>query len=65
MVRIIMLDMHLIKATTLFVQFSSTHNQYSFFVTVFSVSLRQQLQDPGKKPFGAMHFNKDGSINNR
>lgn len=31
---------------------------------VYSVSLRQQLQDPGKKLFGAMHYNKDGSINN-
>ncbi|GAB4856714.1 hypothetical protein Ancab_014629 [Ancistrocladus abbreviatus] len=31
---------------------------------VYSVSLRQQLQDPGKKLVGAHHYNKDGSINN-
>lgn len=30
---------------------------------VYSVSLRQQLQDVGKKLVGAMHYNKDGSIN--
>lgn len=31
---------------------------------VYSVSLRQQLQDIGKKLVGAHHYNKDGSINN-
>eukprot|EP00249_Psilotum_nudum_P023074 c28742_g1_i2 orf=634-2244(+) len=31
---------------------------------VYSVSLRQQLQDPAKKLIGAMHYNKDGSVNN-
>ncbi|RZB72470.1 probable catabolite repression protein creC isoform X3 [Glycine soja] len=31
---------------------------------VYSVSLRQQLQDVGKKLVGAQHFNKDGSVNN-
>ncbi|XAR60456.1 hypothetical protein NMG60_11033853 [Bertholletia excelsa] len=31
---------------------------------VYSVSLRQQLQDFGKKLVGAQHYNKDGSINN-
>ncbi|KAK6152389.1 hypothetical protein DH2020_015024 [Rehmannia glutinosa] len=32
---------------------------------VYSVSLRQQLQDAGKKLVGAQHYNKDGSVNNR
>uniref|UniRef100_A0A803N317 Uncharacterized protein n=1 Tax=Chenopodium quinoa TaxID=63459 RepID=A0A803N317_CHEQI len=32
---------------------------------VYTVSLRQQLQDIGKKLVGAHHYNKDGSINNR
>ncbi|CAN1274786.1 Probable catabolite repression protein creC [Linum perenne] len=32
---------------------------------VYSVSLRQQLQDVGKKLVGALHHNKDGSITNR
>ncbi|KAL5728047.1 hypothetical protein ACHQM5_001171 [Ranunculus cassubicifolius] len=32
---------------------------------VYSVSLRQQLQDFGKKLIGAQHYNKDGSVNNR
>lgn len=32
---------------------------------VYSVSLRQQLQDLGKKLVGAQHYNKDGAINNR
>ncbi|KAG4913392.1 hypothetical protein JHK86_053825 [Glycine max] len=32
---------------------------------VYSVSLRQQLQDVGKKPVGALHYNRDGSVNNR
>ncbi|KAG5055544.1 hypothetical protein JHK85_008054 [Glycine max] len=32
---------------------------------VYSVSLRQQLQDVGKKLVGAQHYNKDGSVNNR
>ncbi|KAJ3701723.1 hypothetical protein LUZ61_005428 [Rhynchospora tenuis] len=31
---------------------------------VYTVSLRQQLQDPGRKLVGAQHYNKDGSINN-
>ncbi|XP_058105228.1 uncharacterized protein LOC131248790 isoform X3 [Magnolia sinica] len=31
---------------------------------VYSVSLRQQLQDPGKKLVGTQHYNKDGSLNN-
>lgn len=31
---------------------------------VYSVSLRQQLQDVGKKLVGAQHYNRDGSINN-
>ncbi|URE43002.1 WD domain, G-beta repeat [Musa troglodytarum] len=31
---------------------------------VYSVSLRQQLQDPGRKLVAAHHYNKDGSINN-
>lgn len=29
------------------------------------MSLRQQLQDIGKKLVGAHHYNKDGSVNNR
>ncbi|MBA0767908.1 hypothetical protein Gotri_016755 [Gossypium trilobum] len=32
---------------------------------VYSVSLRQQLQDVGKKLVGAHHYNKDGCVNNR
>ncbi|RDX90249.1 creC [Mucuna pruriens] len=32
---------------------------------VYSVSLRQQLQDVGKKLVGGQHYNKDGSVNNR
>ncbi|OMO72511.1 hypothetical protein CCACVL1_17739 [Corchorus capsularis] len=31
---------------------------------VYSVSLRQQLQDVGKKLVGALHYNKDGTVNN-
>ncbi|CAA6663828.1 unnamed protein product [Spirodela intermedia] len=31
---------------------------------IYSVSLRQQLQDVGKKLVGAHHYNKDGSTNN-
>ncbi|XP_011077351.1 dystrophia myotonica WD repeat-containing protein [Sesamum indicum] len=31
---------------------------------VYSMSLRQQLQDAGKKLVGAQHYNKDGSVNN-
>ncbi|MCE0481678.1 hypothetical protein HAX54_039608 [Datura stramonium] len=31
---------------------------------VYSVSLRQQLQDIGKKLIGAQHYNKDGAVNN-
>lgn len=29
------------------------------------MSLRQQLQDVGKKLVGAQHYNKDGCVNNR
>ncbi|KAF3572358.1 hypothetical protein F2Q69_00061773 [Brassica cretica] len=32
---------------------------------VYTVSLRQQLQDVSKKLVGALHYNKDGSANNR
>ncbi|XP_022864973.1 uncharacterized protein LOC111384865, partial [Olea europaea var. sylvestris] len=32
---------------------------------VYSVALRQQLQEVGKKLVGAQHYNKDGSINTR
>ncbi|KAJ8649581.1 hypothetical protein MRB53_002604 [Persea americana] len=32
---------------------------------IYSVSLRQQLQDVGKKLVGAQHHNKDGLLNNR
>ncbi|KAG9155466.1 hypothetical protein Leryth_009889 [Lithospermum erythrorhizon] len=31
---------------------------------VYSASLRQQLQDVGKKLVGAQHYNKDGAVNN-
>ncbi|KAG5582578.1 hypothetical protein H5410_053205 [Solanum commersonii] len=31
---------------------------------VYSVSLRQQMQDVGKKLIGTQHYNKDGSVNN-
>lgn len=31
---------------------------------VYTVSLRQQLQDIGKKLIGAQHYNKDGFVNN-
>ncbi|KAJ0245663.1 Transducin/WD40 repeat-like superfamily protein [Hirschfeldia incana] len=31
---------------------------------VYTVSLRQQLQDLSKKLVGALHYNKDGSVNN-
>ncbi|XP_051130383.1 probable catabolite repression protein creC [Andrographis paniculata] len=31
---------------------------------VYSVSLRQQFQDVGKKLVGAQHYNKDGCVNN-
>ncbi|XP_051152431.1 uncharacterized protein LOC127266284 [Andrographis paniculata] len=31
---------------------------------VYSMSLRQQLLDTGKKAVGAQHYNKDGSVNN-
>jgi WD40 repeat protein len=31
---------------------------------VYTVSLRQQLQDVGKKLVSAQHYNKDGSVNN-
>lgn len=34
-------------------------------LVVYSVSLRQQLQDVGKKLVGAQHYNKDGSVSNR
>lgn len=36
-----------------------------FAITVYSVSLRQQLQDVGKKLVAAQHYNKDGLLNNR
>jgi hypothetical protein len=36
-----------------------------FIIVVYSVSLRQQLQDVGKKIVGAHHYNKDGILNNR
>lgn len=36
-----------------------------FALLVYSVSLRQQLQDVGKKLVGAQHYNKDGAVNNR
>ncbi|KVI11244.1 hypothetical protein Ccrd_010348, partial [Cynara cardunculus var. scolymus] len=32
---------------------------------VYSVSIRLQLQDVGKKLVGAQHYNRDGCINNR
>ncbi|GAB2216245.1 hypothetical protein Droror1_Dr00024015 [Drosera rotundifolia] len=32
---------------------------------VYFVSLRQQLQDVGKKLVGAQHYNKDGAVNSR
>lgn len=32
---------------------------------MYTVSLRQQLQDVSKKLVGALHYNKDGSVNNR
>ncbi|KAH0911991.1 hypothetical protein HID58_035312 [Brassica napus] len=35
------------------------------FELVYTVSLRQQLQDVSKKLVGALHYNKDGSVNNR
>ncbi|KAH0928648.1 hypothetical protein HID58_014375 [Brassica napus] len=38
---------------------------YSFVIVVYTVSLRQQLQDVSKKLVGALHYNKDGSVNNR
>ncbi|XP_042462005.1 probable catabolite repression protein creC [Zingiber officinale] len=31
---------------------------------VYSVSLRQQLQDPGRKLVAAQHYNKDGAVSN-
>lgn len=34
-------------------------------LVVYSVSLRQQLQDVGKKLVGAQHYNKEGSTDNR
>lgn len=34
-------------------------------IAVYTVSLRQQLQDVSKKLVGALHYNKDGSVNNR
>lgn len=36
-----------------------------FPYVVYSVSLRQQLQDVGKKLVGAQHYNKDGSVSSR
>lgn len=44
----------------------SFYSIYSVFAfVVYSVSLRQQLQDVGKKLVGAQHYNKDGAVNNR
>ena len=43
----------------------SDFSGYIFLIAVYSVSLRQQLQDVGKKLVGAHHYNKDGSVNNR
>ncbi|PSR92848.1 WD repeat-containing protein [Actinidia chinensis var. chinensis] len=42
------------------------HDLLIAFVTgdVYLVSLRQQLQDVGKKLVGAQHYNKDGCVNN-
>lgn len=37
----------------------------SCVIVVYTVSLRQQLQDVSKKLVGALHYNKDGSVNNR
>lgn len=34
-------------------------------IAVYSISLRQQLQDVGKKLVGAQHYNKEGSVSNR
>lgn len=50
--------------TSIFVLLSLTNICFFGFV-VYSVSLRQQLQDVGKKLVGAQHYNKDGSVNNR
>lgn len=36
-----------------------------YVIVVYSVSLRQQLQDVGKKLVGAQHYNKEGSVTNR
>lgn len=38
---------------------------YCCVLVVYTVSLRQQLQDVSKKLVGALHYNKDGSVNNR
>jgi WD repeat-containing protein 20 len=42
-----------------------TVNKYGVFIfisvvgcAVYSMSLRQQLQDPGRKPMAALHYNK-------
>lgn len=40
-------------------------NVHMHGILVYSVSLRQQLQDPGRKLVAAQHYNKDGAINNR
>ena len=36
-----------------------------FVVVVYSSSLRQQLQDSGKKLVGAHHYNKEGAVTSR
>lgn len=36
-----------------------------YVIVVYSVSLRQQLQDVGKKLVGAQHYNKEGSVSTR
>lgn len=37
----------------------------AFIIVVYSVSLREQLQDMGKKLVGDHNYNKDGSVNGR
>lgn len=41
------------------------NDSLSMQIVVYSVSLRLQLQDVGKKLVGAQHYNKEGSVNNR
>lgn len=40
-------------------------NAHMHDVVVYLVSLRQQLQDPGRKLLAAQHYNKEGTTNNR